>query len=197
MDIRDFADNALPALGFLELSSISRGLYLTDIILKKAPLKVIASQPISSGKHVILYFGEVAAVEESHKAAVEAGEGTILKQILIPGVHEQLAPFLDSIWTADGNGAAARAGESLAIIESLTLAGAILSADRALKMAQVALVRMRLGQGIGGKAYFVLTGRQEDVEAASDAARETLAQVESLCRVDVIPRPDESALGYF
>jgi microcompartment protein CcmL/EutN len=184
-----------PALGFLELGSISRGLFLTDVVVKKAAVRIVASQPVSSGKHVLLFFGDVASVEESHRAALDAGEGTILKQILIPGVHEQLAPFLDSIW--DVNATRAPAGEAVGIVESTTLAGCILAADRALKAAQVALCRMRLGQGIGGKAYFVLTGRQEEVEAAVEAARDCLGGLESLVRSDVIPRPQDEALAYF
>jgi microcompartment protein CcmL/EutN len=191
----EFGTDQIPALGFIELSSISRGLYLTDVAVKKALIRVIASQPISGGKHVLLFVGDVASVEESFNAATAAGDGTILKQILIPGVHEQLAPFVDSLWSRDP--ATAAAGESVAIVESTTLAGALLSADRALKHAQVSLCRLRLGQGIGGKAYFVLTGKQEEVEAAVEAARETLNQVESFCRADVIPRPEEDALAHF
>ena len=191
----ELGTDLVPALGFLELSSISRGLYLTDVVLKKAPIRVIASQPVSSGKHVLLYIGDVGSIEESHQAAIDLADGTILKQILIPGVHEELAPYLDSIWSAQPT--RTPAGESVGIVESSTLAGAILSADRALKTARVSLCRMRLGQGIGGKAYFVLTGQQADVEAAVDAARDTLNQVESFCRVDVIPRPQEEALAYF
>ena len=194
MTLNELGTDLVPALGFLELSSISRGLYLTDVVLKKAPIRVIASQPVSSGKHVLLYIGDVASVDESHRAAIDGADGTVLKQIFIPGVHQQLAPFLDSIW----NGLPTRmpAGESVGIVESATLAGAILAADTALKAAQVSLCRMRLGQGIGGKAFFVLTGRQEEVEAALDAAKQTLGQVESLVRTDLIPRPDEEALAY-
>ncbi|MEK6704319.1 MAG: BMC domain-containing protein [Bdellovibrionota bacterium] len=184
-----------PALGFIELSSISRGLYLTDAVLKKAPIDVIVSQPISSGKHVLLFTGDVASVEEAHREAVENSAGTVVKQILIPGVHEQLIPFLDSIWKQDAH--IKPAGESVGIVESLTLSGAILAADYALKAAAVWLCRMRLGQGIGGKAYFVLSGKQEDVEAALDAARDCLGKLESLLRVDLIPRPQEDALSYF
>lgn len=185
----------VPALAFLELSSISRGLFLTDIVIKKAPVRVVASQPVSSGKHVLLFVGDVASVQESHKAALEAADGTVLRQILIPGVHEELAPFLDSIWNQEG--IRSPAGEAVGIIESTSLAGAILAADRALKMARVSLCRMRLGQGIGGKAYFVITGRQEEVEAASDAASTCLNELESFCRVDVIARPEDEALVYF
>jgi microcompartment protein CcmL/EutN len=184
-----------PALGFLELSSIARGLFLTDVILKKAQITVIASQPISSGKHVLLYMGDVASVGEAHTAAIENGSGTVLKQILISGVHEELAPFLDSLWSSEA--AHAPVEESVGIIESTTLAGAILAADAALKAAEVGLCRMRLGQGIGGKAYFVITGRQEEVEAASEAARKTLFEMESLFRVDTIANPSEEALAHF
>jgi len=190
-----YDSHTVPALGFLELSSISRGFYLTDVVLKKAPVRIIASQPVSSGKHVVLYVGDVASVDESHRAALEQSDGTILKQILIPGVHPELAPFLDSIWTQDSS--RSPAGESVAIIESSTLAGAILAADRALKSARVSLCRMRLGQGIGGKAYFVITGRQDEVEAATDAARACLKEVESYARADIIPRPQDEALVYF
>jgi microcompartment protein CcmL/EutN len=56
---------------------------------------------------------------------------------------------------------------------------------------------MRLGQGIGGKAFFVLTGRQEELEAALESAQATLKQIESFVRTDLIPRPDEEALAYF
>lgn len=194
------ATDAVPALGFLELSSISRGLFLTDVIIKKAPVRVIASQPVSSGKHVVLFFGDVASVEESHRAAMEASDGCVLKQVLIPGVHEGLVPFLDSLWASPGDSrtdAADPLEESVAIVESQTLAGAILSADRALKSARVRLCRLRLGQGIGGKAYFVLIGAQEEVEAAVEAAQLSLVELESQLRADIIARPEAGALAHF
>jgi microcompartment protein CcmL/EutN len=194
-EVRDVGTPGVPALGFLELTSISRGLFLTDVVLKKAPIRVIASQPVSSGKHVVLYVGDVASVEESHRAALDAGAGTVVKETLIPGVHEQLAPFLDSLWSEDAT--RAPHGESVGIAESTSLTGAVLAADSALKAARVSLCRMRLGQGIGGKAYFVLTGRQEEVEAAVEAAERTLKGLESLCRVDVIARPQDEALAHF
>ena len=184
-----------PALAFIELSSISRGLVLTDVILKKAPVRVITSQPVSSGKHVILFFGDVASVEESYKAALEQADGCVLKQVFIPSVHTGLVPYLDSLWEQDPT--SRTIGDSVAIVESTTMAGAILAADRALKTANVILCRMRLGQGIGGRAYFVVSGRQEEVEAAGDSARLSLQETESLARVDVIPRPLEESAVYF
>src|SRR3954462_14893838 len=99
MTLNELGTDLVPALGFIELSSISRGLFLTDVAVKKAPVRVIASQPISSGKHVLLFVGDVASVQESHQAALALADGTVVRQILLPGVHEELAPFLDSLWT--------------------------------------------------------------------------------------------------
>jgi len=184
-----------PALGFLELSSISRGLFITDSILKKAPVRVITSQPISSGKHVVLFFGDEASVEESYKEGVKEAGSYLLKKIFIPGVHPEIAPYLDSLWTQ--NAKSSEPDETVGIIETDSLAAAILSADQALKMADVHLCRMRLGQGIGGKAYFVLTGKQDEVEAAVEAAEQSLSRLESLVQKDIINRPTNEALVHF
>lgn len=192
--------DAAPALGFLELSSISRGLYLTDVVVKKAPVKIIASQPISSGKFILFFTGDVASVDESYQAAIALGEGFVLKQVFISGVHEKLSPFLDSLWEGVSGHFYLQnksPDESIGIVESQSMAGAVLAADFALKAAQVNLFRMRLGQGIGGKAYFVLEGRQEEVEAALESAEKCLKNLSSLCRVDLIPRPEEEVLSYF
>jgi microcompartment protein CcmL/EutN len=187
--------DAAPALAFLELSSIARGLVLTDAAVKTAPVRILFSKPVSSGKHALLLAGDVASVEAALNACIALADGTLLRQVLIPGVHPSLAPFLDSL--LDGDADRERPGESVGIVESGTLVGAVLSADRALKAADVRLCRMRLGQGIGGKAYYTLTGSQADVEAACESAQTALRDLESLGRVDVIPRAEAEALEHF
>ena len=195
---KDLATPAVPALGFIELSSISKGLFVTDVLVKKAPVRVIASQPVSSGKHVVLFFGDVASVQESHQAAQAAAEKYLVKEAFIPAVHEQLVPFLSSLWSqTSSDSVSVKEENSISIVESQTLAGAILAADHALKTTQVQLCRMRLGQGIGGKAYFILTGKLEEIEAATDAAQKRLQELQSCERVDIIPRPQIDVLEYF
>ena len=185
-----------PSLAFLELSSISRGLFVTDVVLKKAPVKFLTSQAISAGKHILLFFGDVASVEESYLAALSEAAGTLVKNIFIPGVHSGLAPFLNCLWDDGTVAQTPGVDDALGIVESLSLSGAILAADRSLKAADVALCRMKLGKGIGGKAYYVVCGKLGEVQASVQEAESCLTELGSLARVDLIPRPQEELMEH-
>ena len=54
-------------------------------------------------------------------------------------------------------------------------------------------MRMVLGQGIGGKSYFVLTGDVAAVREAAAAAAEVLGN--NLMRMVVIPQPDPEVVS--
>ncbi len=185
-----------PALALIETRSIASGLVLTDKVVKKAPVTILSSTPVSSGKHVLVFFGGVAEVQESFKEAVELGADDILQKILIPNVHPRLEPFLGAFTQADGVVRTAPAESSLGIVESATLGAAIVACDAALKAADVDLVRLRLGHGIGGKAFFVIHGDLEAVEAAIEAADHELTVLQSRVRIEKIARPMPEALEF-
>jgi microcompartment protein CcmL/EutN len=76
------------------------------------------------------------------------------------------------------------------VVETFAVASAILAADAACKRAEVRLIELRLARGLGGKAFFTLTGELGDVEAAIAAAEAILgAESGLLLRTEVIPRP--------
>ena len=58
---------------------------------------------------------------------------------------------------------------SVGIVETQTVASALLAADTALKRADVYLTRLQLAKGIGGKGFFMLAGDLHMVEAAIEA----------------------------
>ena len=75
------------------------------------------------------------------------------------------------IWPALAGEANAKAGvESLGVVETKTVAATVRGADAAAKGARVRIVEMQLGRGIGGKAFFTVTGPLAEVEAAVEAA---------------------------
>ena len=69
----------------------------------------------------------------------------------------------------------------------------VLSADAAVKAAEVQLCALRVTPALGGRAYYVLTGAQSDVEAAVEAGLERLgAQV---YRAEVVPNAHSEFLA--
>lgn len=173
-----------PALGIVELSSIARGVTCADAIVKKAPVRILQNRPISPGKFIIVFAGGVAEVDESMQAGLAAAGSALVDRLFLPQAHEQLAPLLA------GPRQSGPATDAVAIVETATVASTILAADAAAKAAEVTLLDLRLGQGIGGKGFFTMTGDLESIEAAVAAGKAAI-DAANVVAVEIIPRPHE------
>jgi microcompartment protein CcmL/EutN len=152
-----------PALALIEVASIARGHRVADAMVKRAPVELLRCDPVSPGKLLVLVAGEVAAVDEAFRAGLEVAAQGTLDKLFLPRAHDQLPAALRG---------EARAGDdvdALGIVETTTVAATILAADAAVKAAVVRLIEMQLARGIGGKAYFTVTGALDEVEAAVEA----------------------------
>ena len=171
-----------PAIGMIELSSIAKGIITADYMVKKAPITLIWTKAISRGKFLILITGDEASVDESLQAGVEAAGDKLLDMFYIPQVHSQVSNGLKG----DYQDAPI---DSLGVIETETVASSIIAADYAVKAADVILTKIHLGTGIGGKAYFILTGPLFQIEAAVQAGRSYAEEKEKLTGWEIIPAP--------
>jgi microcompartment protein CcmL/EutN len=178
-----------PALGLVETSSIARGLVVGDAMVKRAPVELVLARPVSPGKHLILVSGEVADVGEAMKVGVDTAAHTLVDRLELAQVAEELLRALrrEPVPPAPDS--------SVGIIETFSVASTLLAADAACKAAAVALSELRLADGLGGKAYFVLSGEQADVEAALFAAATAIATGLLLAR-ELIARPHEDLLAH-
>jgi microcompartment protein CcmL/EutN len=157
-------DTGERALALVELASIARGHRVADAMLKRAPVTLVRADAVSPGKFLVLVEGRVAAVEESFRAGADVAGDRIVDRLFLPQPHATL-------WPALAGGATAAAGvDSLGVIETTTVAAAVAAADAAVKAARVHITEMQLGRGIGGKAFFTVTGPLAEVEAAVEAA---------------------------
>lgn len=147
------------ALALLEFDSIAIGIVAGDAMVKKAPVSLIQAGTVQPGRYLVMVSGGVAEVEESLSAGKEVGEGCLRDCVFLPNVHEGVIAGLKGERVAPGR-------EALGIIETKTTASAIQSADAGLKGAEVALVQLRLADGLGGKGLVLFTGTISDVEAA-------------------------------
>ena len=171
-----------PTIAMLELSSIARGVEVTDRIVKQAEVTVVFARFVSPGRYVTLFTGAVEAVRSSLAVGVEVAGTSLVDRMLLPAVHTGVlaalkvpveVPELDAV----------------GVIETRTVPAAIEAADAAVKRGAVSLIELRLARGLGGKSYFTMTGEVSDVEASLAAAVEVCERGDRLVERVLIPRP--------
>lgn len=176
-----------PALGLLEISSIAVGVVTGDAMVKRAPVAVLRGGTVHPGKYLVLVGGEVADVEEALDAGRETAAGHRADEVFLPDVHPAVVAAVQGERTAGE-------GEAVGIFETRTVAALLRAADRGVKAANVTLRAARLADDLGGKAYCVFRGTVADVEAAIEAAEESLPDPDLLVARVVVPRIHEEML---
>jgi microcompartment protein CcmL/EutN len=155
-------------------------------MVKKAPVELVLAKTVSPGKHLTLVSGEVADVDEAMQVGVATAAHTLVDRLFLAQVAQPLlAALVRQIVAPDG---------SLGIFETFSVASALLAADAACKAASVGLAELHLADGLGGKAYFILTGEQADVEAGLFAA-ETAIPTGLMLGRELIARPHDDLVS--
>ncbi len=170
------------ALGMVETNCIAKGIEAADAMLKAADVSLLSSQTACAGKYVVLVSGDVAAVEASVEAGAASAEETLVDSMVIPNLDAQVLQAVSAC-------SEPKNFESLGIIETFSLVSALLCADAAVKAADVALIEIRLGRGLGGKSFVTLTGGVAAVRHAVEAAKADKEVKGMVMRTVVIPSP--------
>ena len=170
------------AIGFLETNSIARGIEATDAILKAADIELISARPNCPGKYQVLFSGDVAAVDASLKAGIRASEKYVVDSVVIPRIHPQV---IDAI----GMACQPMEMSALGVMEFFSVTAAVYAADAAVKAAEVQLLDVRLGTGIGGKSFVILTGEVAAVNESISCGAAAAAERGMVLEKCVIPNP--------
>ena len=177
------------ALSLIEFSSIPRGTKAVDALVKKAPIRMERVGTLQPGKLAVLFSGDVASVEASFQEALRVAEDGVTDELLLPQVDP-------SVYRAALGAETGFEGDTLGVIESGTLAGAVHAADVAVKGAVVRIVSLRLGDELGGKGLVHLVGEQHDVEAAMDLVGERVPRAGRAIDCSITPRLDDEVRGW-
>ncbi len=169
------------AIALLELDSVAVGTRVADAMVKRSPVRRIRIGTVQPGKYLILVGGSVAEVEEAHLAGLCEGGEALLDEIILPGVHEQVLDALDHKRRKDRD-------DALGILEFSSIPASVLAADVAVKSANISIVEIRLGDGLGGSGITHLTGKVEDVQFAIEAGVASVRRAEVNVRSVVIPQ---------
>lgn len=175
------------SIGLVELSSIAKGIEVSDAMLKRAEVQMIVNRTICPGKYMVLIGGDVDAVNASVETGVELAQDEIVDHFVIPNVHPSVFPAINGINVIDEL-------DALGVIESFSVASIIECADAAVKAAPVNLITVYLAMAIGGKAYVMLTGDVGSVKAAVDAGVNVIKEKGLLVNKVVIPSPRKEIL---
>lgn len=170
-----------PALALVEFDSIAAGIHAADSMVKRAPIYLIKTGTVQPGNYLVLIGGEVADVEEALAEGRDLGGSHVLDYVYLPQVHREVVSSI-------GGGRVPEKKDSLGVIETSTVAAAILAADAGIKGAEVRLLEVRLADGLGGKGIVLFSGLVADVEAAVEIGVGVLAEPGLLVWETVIPQ---------
>jgi len=173
-----------PCIGLLELCSVARGVETADSVLWRAQVEMLFASPVQPGKYLMLFTGTVQDVSSALMRGAEVAASDLVDELLIQQVHEQV-----------GDALRRRGGhldghlDAIGVVETSTVASAIVAADVALKTATVDLFDLRIANGLDGKSFLSVIGPVSDVRSAVTAAAKSAEARQKLLRSVVIPRP--------
>lgn len=170
------------AIGFLEFSSIAKGIEASDAVLKAADVTLVSAKPTCPGKYALIFSGEVAAVSASREAGEKVGEPFLADSVVIPNVHPQVI-------SAIGMSVVPEKLNAVGVMEFFSITAAVYAADAAVKAADIELLDIQLGTGIGGKSCVILTGEVAAVTEAVNCGIAAEAGRGLLVASVVIPNP--------
>lgn len=176
----DRAPDFDPAIGLLEFESIVAGIVAGDAMAKSSPVSSLYAGTVHPGRYLVLVGGDTAAVEI---ALENGGTEAVIDSLFLADVHPAV---IAAITSPDSE--APIDGDAVGIVESATVATAIVAADAGVKTADVSLAALRLADGLGGKAYCLFSGTVADVEAAVEATLIVTEPREPLVGTRVIPQ---------
>lgn len=166
------------SLAMIETISIPVGIEAGDAMMKAASVELATAQTVCAGKFVVIVTGDVAAVRASLDAGKKVADQTMVDSMIIPNIHPEVPRAINACTERTQ-------ANSIGIMETFSLCAAILSADQAVKAADVHLTEIRLGRGLGGKSFVILTGDVAAVRAGVQAARE-MDEVQGLMSQSVV-----------
>ena len=178
------------AIGLIEYKTVSSGMTATDILVKSANVELLQAETVCPGKYFALIEGEVAAVLSAIEAAKKAIPDKLIDDFVLGNPHESIFQAIWGTTSVDQPNA-------LGILETYSVAQAIVGADVAAKAADIKLVELRLARGMCGKSYMLITGEVAAVTMAIEKAKASAGEYGMYLDSSVIPSPDMKAWRKF
>ena len=172
-----------------EFKSVSRGIMVTDSMVKSAEVNIVQAGSLCPGKYLTILDGEISALISAGKIAEEQGGRHLFSSFTISGIDQRIVEAIS------GDLAEASA-DAIGIIEGPHMADLINSSDIAVDSAAVDFIEYRLARGCGVNSFFIITGTLSAVNEAADNASRFLGERGSLIAYKVLPAPDRQVMRW-
>lgn len=175
------------ALGMVEYATVSSGLKAADLLSKSGVVHVHYAKPVSPGKFVVLFSGEISSVRSAIDAADRNYHGQLIDSFLLGNPHEYVLEAL-------AGSVPLEEGRAIGVVETYTIAAAISAADALAKTADVVLHEIRMTTDMCGKAYVMVSGSVAAVTEAVRYAADRLRYQQTLRDTVVLAAPSKELL---
>ncbi|MBU3145258.1 BMC domain-containing protein [Clostridium sp. CF012] len=176
------------AIGMVEFTSIARGIYTADQMLKIADVEIVTASSVCPGKYIVIVQGDVSSVQDSVNIGEKLAEEFLVDSIVIPNVSPAVFPAITGTTMPDEI-------QALGIMESFSLATMVIAADAILKAADLQPIELRLGNGLGGKSFFTFTGDVGAVETGIETGKTIAKEKGLLVNAEIIASPSDRLLS--
>lgn len=171
------------AIGMVEYVTVSLGVQAADLMVKTSDVEIIEAQTVCPGKYIVIIKGDLSAVRAAVDSAKTKYAEKLIDSFVLGNPHEDIFP---AIYGASEPGEV----DALGVIETFSVASAIVAADIAAKTAIISLIELRLARGMCGKSYIFLTGEVAAVTSAIEKAVKAVGDDGMIVDSSVIARPD-------
>ena len=154
----------MDTIGFIEVSSIASGFEVADAMSDTAVINIIFSKASCPGKCYVLISGQIANVQKAVEVGSDIAGEFLISSTVLPRIHPKVVTAINM------SGDIPEKVDNIGIMEFFSVTSSIVAADTAVKAAAVDLLEMRLGTGIGGKSFVVVSGDISSVNTALEAA---------------------------
>lgn len=175
------------SIGALEFRSISRGIYVSDAIVKKANVEIIYYKTICPGKFLVIVAGDEGEVDEAITYGESIDDGSLVDRFRIHAVTPAIIDAFKGRYVPNDS------MDAVGLIETFKVCSGIQALDQVLKAGDVKLVKIFLAFAIGGKLVFIVTGTVSSIEYSFSACKKYLSESEAK-NMAIIPSPSKEIL---
>lgn len=170
------------SIGAIEFRSISKGIEVSDLMVKRCEVELVFFKTICPGKFLTIISGNEGEVKEAVDYGMSICGKYAVDSFIVNAVHPNIISGLKNKYNIKVKGA-------FGIMETSSVCSGIEALDVMLKYSNVSIIKMQLAFCIGGKFLSIVSGEVSDVENGVKVAKDSIDE-KKIINISIIPSPD-------